>query len=161
MKSGIYILKFDSGYCYIGKSVDISARYKQHLNSLRRGNHTSELQAHYKVWGIPGCEVLELCHPDHLDVLERSWISRGVNLLNKLYPNVPEDDSWVRSYSHVLEHSTGTILKNMAENSRELKDLRCHGVVAPGELDRLRDLELEVDSLRAYKSSSWWYKLWN
>jgi hypothetical protein len=161
MKSGIYVLKFDSGYAYIGKSVDISSRYKQHLNSLRRGNHTSELQAHYKVWGIPRCEVLELCHPDHLDVLERSWISRGVNLLNTVYHEPPHQDSWVRSHSHVLQHSTGTLLKNMVESARELKDLRRHGVVAPGELDRLRDLELEVASLRAYKSSSWWYKLWN
>jgi hypothetical protein len=161
MKSGIYILKFDSGYSYIGKSVDISARYKQHLNSLRRGNHTSELQSHYKVWGVPSCEVLELCHPDHLDVLERSWISRGVNLLNTVYPDVPEHDSWVRSYSHVLENSTGSLLKYMAETQSELKTLRNQGMVLPGELDRLKELEKEVGDLQAYKSRSWWYKLWN
>jgi hypothetical protein len=161
MKSGIYVLKFDSGYTYIGKSVDINARYKQHLNSLRRGNHTAELQAHYKVWGIPRCEVLELCHPDHLDVLERSWISRGVNLLNSLYPDVPEHDLWIRRYSGVLENSTGSVVKYMSETQTELKNLRDEGVVLPGELDRLRDLELEVASLRAYKSRSWWYKLWN
>jgi hypothetical protein len=161
MKSGIYILKFKSGYSYIGKSVDISARYKQHLNSLQRGNHSVELQSHYKVWGVPGCEVLELCHPDHLDVLERSWIARGTNLLNTVYPGVPHHDSWIRSYSHVLEHSTGALLKNMAKTAVELKGLRKNGVVAPGELDRLRDLEKEVEDLRAYKSRSWWYKLWN
>jgi hypothetical protein len=49
----------------------------------------------------------------------------------------------------------------MSETQTELKNLRDEGVVLPGELDRLRDLELEVASLRAYKSRSWWYKLWN
>ncbi len=161
MKSGIYVLRFNSGYSYIGKSIDIATRYKQHLNSLRRGNHTAELQAHYKTWGIPSCEVLELCHPDHLDVLERSWIARGVNLLNTVYPDPPDQDAWVRTYSHVLEHSTGSLLKYMSEKDRELRSLRSSGVVAPGELDRLKELEKEVESLRSYKSSSWWYKIWN
>jgi hypothetical protein len=78
-----------------------------------------------------------------------------------LYPDAPEHDLWIRRYSGVLENSTGSLLKYMSETQTELKNLRDEGVVLPGELDRLRDLELEVASLRAYKSSSWWYKLWN
>ena len=49
-KCGVYIISTDS-HKYVGSSVDIYSRYKQHLNSLKRGNHYNEfLQRVYNLY---------------------------------------------------------------------------------------------------------------
>jgi len=51
MISGIYRLEFPSGNYYLGKSVDIEKRWKQHRTALLKGTHTKILQAEYTYTG--------------------------------------------------------------------------------------------------------------
>lgn len=49
-KCGVYIISTNS-HRYVGSSVDIYSRYKQHLNSLKKGNHYNEfLQRVYNLY---------------------------------------------------------------------------------------------------------------
>ena len=49
-KCGVYIISTNL-HTYVGSSIDIYSRYKQHLNSLKRGNHYNEfLQRVYNLY---------------------------------------------------------------------------------------------------------------
>jgi hypothetical protein len=77
---GIYKLYFpqDPLKVYVGQSVDIDRRYKQHLANLKKGVHHNWLmQAEYnRSRMIPLEEVLEECSIINLDTLEISWVER-------------------------------------------------------------------------------------
>lgn len=62
---------------YIGQSVSIQSRWKEHINSLRRGaSRCTLLQRAWNKYGEESFvfEVLELCSPDMLDEIEISYI---------------------------------------------------------------------------------------
>lgn len=170
MKSGIYLLTWGIHRCYVGQSVDINHRYKTHLDKMMANKHTVKVQDCYDRWGVPRCEVVTLCHPDHLDVLESYWIHHylerwGNKLVNTTIPEKPEGSEVLKSHSQLLEYSTGELLAHIvdcqAEGLRyqaEINNLRAEGLILPGELDRLYSLEKKVSY---WKSQSWWYRLWN
>lgn len=101
-KSGIYCIEnIIDGKKYIGQSVNISARWKQHKNTLRNNTHFNDYLQ--KAWNKHGEEnfkfyVLEFCDIENLDSAEVYYIdlyktlnrSNGYNLtsggsLNKEY----------------------------------------------------------------------------
>lgn len=76
MKTGIYLIKNKlNGKCYVGQSIDIEARWKQHIiDSKNKCN-----QAIHKAISKYGKEnfefsVLEECSADELDEREIHWI---------------------------------------------------------------------------------------
>ena len=93
--SGIYKLSFASGMTYVGQSVDVHERYKQHLESMRKGTAAYLVQKEYNVCGVPEFSVLQVCHPDHLDELEAWYISMQpqFSMLNTKVPRVDPDVS--------------------------------------------------------------------
>lgn len=88
MNSGIYRFTFDDGSFYIGKSIDITKRWKQHIDSMEKGTHTVKIQACYNDNGMPDFEVMQFCHPHHLDILEDYFINIywANNILNTTRP---------------------------------------------------------------------------
>lgn len=68
MTIGIYKLNFkDTNKVYIGQSINIEQRYKNHLYSLKRGDACKKLQEAYNIYGIPSLEIL-LDNIDNIDM---------------------------------------------------------------------------------------------
>lgn len=89
MTIGIYILYFDElDKVYVGQSVDIQKRYRDHKSALQRNKHTNyKLQQAYNLYGLPFLTIIEECRINELDSLEKSWtkelnsISNGLNIV--------------------------------------------------------------------------------
>jgi group I intron endonuclease len=90
MASGIYRLTFKSGKYYVGKSLDLETRWKQHFNKFATGKAARPMQLEYDQHGLPKTEVLLYCHRDHIDILEEWLIDqfKGPNMLNTTYPDI-------------------------------------------------------------------------
>ena len=74
MASGIYRLTFSSGKYYVGKSLDLETRWKQHFNKFATGKAARPMQLEYDRCGLPQTEVIFECHKDHIDILEELLI---------------------------------------------------------------------------------------
>lgn len=75
MTIGIYRLIFNgTDKCYIGQSINIEHRYKQHLNSFIVGNANSKMQEAYLLFGLPILDILCECRPDELNSIEAEAI---------------------------------------------------------------------------------------
>ena len=75
MSTGIYAIYWQQqDLIYIGQSVRIEERYKEHLYSLKLGTHRNyKVQEAYNVFGLPEHIILEYCTVDLLDTLEILW----------------------------------------------------------------------------------------
>jgi len=84
MTSGIYRLTFKSGHYYIGKSIDIQRRWKEHFTKFDKGTAAKSMQACFNSYGYPSCEVLYEVHAEHIDVIEPIVIANnwGPKILN-------------------------------------------------------------------------------
>jgi len=90
MASGIYRLTFSSGKFYIGKSLDLETRWKQHFNKFATGKAARPMQIEYDRCGLPQTEVIFDCHQDHIDILEEWLIDQFKcdDMLNTTYPKL-------------------------------------------------------------------------
>lgn len=71
MTIGIYRLVFENtNKCYVGQSVHIEKRFKEHLYSFKTETATSKLLEAYKVYGVPELEILVECSASELDIFE-------------------------------------------------------------------------------------------
>lgn len=89
MTSGVYELVFLSGKTYIGKSINIEERWKQHFDKLRKGTAAKAMQYEFTHYGLPEAKILLTCHPDHIDLLETCCIARRDSELNSDRPSDP------------------------------------------------------------------------
>lgn len=94
MTSGIYKLTFTSGDTYIGKSINVENRYKQHLQSFVLGEAATKMQLAYSKFGTPVSECLATIHPDHIDLFEAAFI---LNHKPSLNTTIPEDALFVKT----------------------------------------------------------------
>jgi len=94
MASGIYRLTFSSGKYYVGKSLDLETRWKQHFNKFATGKAARPMQLEYDRCGLPQTEVIFDCHRDHIDILEELLIDqlKSPDMLNTTYPEVNRTD---------------------------------------------------------------------
>lgn len=139
MASGIYRLTFSSGKYYIGKSLDLETRWKQHFNKFATGKAARPMQLEYDKCGLPKTEPIFLCHRDHIDILEE-WIidqEKGPNMLNTTYPEVtrtPEIAALIENSRDLLKQSTWDHLKIIGQDkskqeTAELKAQRAMNLV--------------------------------
>lgn len=83
--TGIYKLSFDDGTFYVGQSLDISNRYREHLNNLYNNTHFNyKVQAAYNKCGEPKLEYIISCKPSELNHYEVEYI----DLSNKNQLNI-------------------------------------------------------------------------
>lgn len=75
MTCGIYKLTFPSGKFYIGKSINMEKRWRQHYDSMVKGTHTKAMQTEFDLWGTYTEEVMFECHEDHIDIMEDTFIN--------------------------------------------------------------------------------------
>lgn len=93
MTTGIYKLEFSDGSFYIGKSLDVRGRLRDHLRDLKHGKHFNyRVQDAYDRLGTPSFSIVSECTPDTLNEVERANIdlsnSKQLNILagsDKLY----------------------------------------------------------------------------
>lgn len=100
MTIGIYKLNFkDTNKVYIGKSLNIEKRYKDHLYLLRTGNSNYKLIETYRVFGIPTLEILCECSSKELNSTEEEAIAifdaviTGCNILYSAYDRKHGEDN--------------------------------------------------------------------
>lgn len=94
MASGIYRLTFSSGKFYIGKSLDLETRWKQHFNKFATGKAARPMQVEYDRCGLPATEAIFHCHQDHIDIMEEWLIDQFKcgDMLNTTYPKLERTD---------------------------------------------------------------------
>jgi len=161
MASGIYKLTFPSGKFYIGKSVDIEARWKQHWDKFTKGRHTQLMQTEFNIYGDYNREVLAYIHEDHLDIMEETLIARlnpplngtkGKDRMSQVYD---EQFDMIVSYfdKSTLEHIVGWHnSKNMIEELQgEIEDLT--ETIAMLEIKRTEE-ELAADVLNKVNAAN-------
>lgn len=83
---GIYaIVNKHNRKVYVGQSVNIQKRFKQHMDALERSSHHSKkLQKDYDELGIGNFtfEIIELCTKEQLDEKEKDWMTKFDSIRN-------------------------------------------------------------------------------
>lgn len=93
MTSGIYKLNFTgTDKAYIGQSVNIERRYKEHICNLKHGRANNKLVEAYRLYGTPTLYLLQACSISELDDLEERYIIEynSVNNGFNIYANAYE-----------------------------------------------------------------------
>jgi hypothetical protein len=76
MTCGIYILKFKgTDQVYVGQSIHIEDRYKEHLTKLKHSKGSRRLQSAYDIYGIPELQIVLECPQEDLDACESEAIN--------------------------------------------------------------------------------------
>lgn len=188
MASGIYRLTFSSGKFYIGKSLDLETRWKQHFNKFATGKAARPMQVEYDRCGLPETEAIYYCHQDHIDIMEEWLIDeyKCGDMLNTTYPKITRTDeiaTLINRSRDLLQLSTWehlqlldtlkqevhrrTILQEAAEH--ETEQLRSEGYIMDSDYIEMVDLANDFkESLLQKKAEltrlqnlSWWNRLWN
>ena len=144
MASGVYQLEFATGQRYIGKSVDMQQRWKQHADKLQKGTAAKAMQGayHQSKYELPQGQVLLECHPDMLDEYEGMYINLYTPELNT---SIPGRRSEVE-YGWLQEHAA----EGMAVYGTPLL---CHSLVtrhaeSMGYMGRVEELTTELGALQ-------------
>lgn len=129
LKSGIYCLYYELGdyQYYIGKSIDILDRYKNHCSHLKNGtHHNKHLQSKYQSTQVlPSISILEELPIDKLDLAEIRWISEFDSYYNGMNETKGGDSSYGESNPFAL-YSKDTyieIAKLLAYTDLHYKDI--------------------------------------
>lgn len=94
MTVGIYSLVFEgTDYLYIGQSINIEGRYKDHIDNMVQEIASAKLMAAFILFNKPRLEILRITTEDTLDEWELFYITEfnsvkyGLNSLNNVTPN--------------------------------------------------------------------------
>lgn len=165
MNSGIYHLQFKNGDTYVGQAKDITKRWQQHYNDLRKNKHTKALQLayHHSGYALPDTTILLECHPDHLDHYERYWIHELKPTLNHQIPQplTPYELRWLVNLANSGEAHNGiaTLIENVYTGNLakvevgQLRDtlddrVAVEALALEGHEEALEELETLQDRLR-------------
>lgn len=115
MKSGVYCLTFKDGSQYVGKSIDIERRWKEHAEKFKNGKAAKNMQAAYEKYGYPNAKVLIECHVDHIDLMETYYICRLQPQLNAIGGIFVSDTDLpvLEKYHRMLAFSTVEHIKEL------------------------------------------------
>jgi hypothetical protein len=188
MPSGIYRLTFSSGKYYVGKSLDLETRWKQHFNKFATGKAARPMQLEYDRCGLPETQVIFDCHRDHIDILEELLIDqlKGPDMLNSTYPEVNRTDEvailinnsrdllQLSTFEHLeLLHQVESKITEIREQKQEsdtaLEAMRAEGYIMNSDYVEIVDLATEFKQqlerkqteLERLQKLSWWDRLWN
>lgn len=142
MKSGIYsIINLVNDKIYVGQSIDIKRRLRNHKNDLKKNRHDNfKLQNSFNKHGL-SCfkfDILEYCLPESLTEREQFWINKfNKNLL----------------YNIVLDVCSATITKDLSlKMSLSQKGKRNHnGILNPNYGNKLNNEQKKCMALSSSK----------
>jgi GIY-YIG catalytic domain len=135
MDSGIYRLTYQTGETYVGKSIHLATRWKQHFDKLKKGTAAKNMQDAFYASGcrFPRTEVLLYCHPDLLDYYEGFFINDLKPALNTAIPDELPDHSKQVLIKHAnlgfAGYSVVTMIEvanNFSEKVLELEQQQAH-----------------------------------
>lgn len=151
MTTGVYRLTFSDGSEYIGKSVNIEARYDEHLKSLKKYTAARKMQAVYIRCGEPKCTIIVECHADHIDFLESFFIRYDKPVLNTMIGCSITNDEFrlLQRHSDLLQLST-------IQHIELIDSFR--NAPAPKEQD---ELLLEIYILKSKLEKPWYKRIFN
>jgi len=188
MASGIYRLTFSSGKYYVGKSLDLETRWKQHFNKFATGKAARPMQLEYDRYGLPQTEVIFYCHRDHIDILEELLIDqlKGPDMLNTTYPQVTRTDETailinkshdllhLSTFEHLellhrVESKITEIREQKQESDTALEAMRAEGYIMNSDYIEIVDaateltqqLERKQTELERLQKLSWWDRLFD
>jgi group I intron endonuclease len=108
VNSGIYKLTFSSGDFYVGRSINIQSRFKDHLSTLKAGKHRNhKVQDIYNKYGQPELFILEECSSECHKDREVHWIKElnatkvGLNVSNGGDDSFYGEDHPYSKYSNI------------------------------------------------------------
>lgn len=124
MTTGIYQLNFNDQAFYIGQSLDIEQRWKQHSDKFRKGTAAQKMQYAYDQLGMPKFYYVLECHKDYLDIMEGYYISvqkTYPNCLNSTAPKLDPaiDYQWLVDYPHMLKYSSFEIMTSFIQATHD------------------------------------------
>lgn len=153
MASGIYQLKFSNGMRYIGKSIDLERRWKEHWYNFDNHKAASKMQAEFMRCGYPETEVLLYCHRDHLDIMETYLIATFRPELNTVteMPISHDDFNALMQQSQLLEESTVEHIKLISDLANRIDTLEEYSNDQDRYIEELeKDIDLEKLSVESY-----------
>ena len=169
MTTGIYQLTFSSGKRYIGQSIDVEARWKQHTDKFRKGTAAKPMQAEFHASGYPDADLLLECHKDHLDMMESMYINSNCIAHKHLMLNtsIPKDYTNAEIYTidknvEYLKYSIVQLIHQASTAKANISNLEN---AAPPNVKALKeDIQklIKVNQMLSLEASkSWWQKLFN
>lgn len=186
MTSGIYMLVFSSGKFYIGQSVGVETRWKQHFDKFRKGTAAKAMQTEFTLWGYPATQLLKACHKDHLDMMESLYINhnmikQGNMMLNSSIPADYTDTeiAFICANERLLQYSIFELMRsyttckdNVKHMQEELDALHEEGIILPPDTKKLirenKDIKeqyaklVKINQMLSLEASkSWWQRLFN
>jgi group I intron endonuclease len=119
-KKGVYAFSFNN-HLYIGSSKNLYSRYKEHLASLRRGNHYNIfLQRCFNKYGMTSLEykVLEICE---------DYIDRETYYIKMLKPSINvEQDPLLKNKSEETKLKIGLANKGKLAGDKNPASKKVH-----------------------------------
>ena len=183
MTTGIYLIVFPSERYYIGQSVDIENRWKQHFDKFSKGTAAKLMQTEFNRYGFPKTSIILECHKDHLDMMEGMFITSnlGPKILNTTIPGeyskheikiATADADQLKLSTVEILHKLRVAHSNVTTLEEEVEALRDEGIVIPDELEdirnnnkllkeRLHSLIVVNQELSRKANMSWWERLWS
>ena len=130
MTCGIYLLRFKgTTKVYIGQSVRLEYRYKEHLKSMVEDRAAKKLQQAFQMFGAPTFEILTECIEDLLDTYEKETIEiydsviNGFNTLS-IPGGLPDNTGINNGRSVYTEEQILSVFELLLENrDMEYKDI--------------------------------------
>ncbi|MFC7439557.1 GIY-YIG nuclease family protein [Laceyella putida] len=118
---GIYAIRNKANRkVYVGQSIHIQNRFKQHLAALEKGNHHSKkLQEDFDKFGPEQftLEILEICKRDELDQKEIEWINKFDSLQNGYNVQGPQNQK-----SQWFQREKRPVVTAWGELTRTIRD---------------------------------------
>ena len=129
MTIGIYRLIFEgTTSCYVGQSINIETRFRQHISSLVSGTCNSKMSEAYKCFGLPVLDVLCECIESELDSLEIEAIeifdcvNNGFNMIANTTPSTSGEDHPRCSYSNQKLLEVAKLLSISTNKAKDVSD---------------------------------------
>jgi group I intron endonuclease len=129
MSCGIYKLSFqNTNKVYIGQSVNIEYRFKQHLNSFKNLTAPIKLQEAFTLYGTPSLEILSECNREELSTQEEEAIeifdslANGFNSCSSTIGNIGTSGT-LNGNSKYSEEQVVYVLDLLIENTMGYRDI--------------------------------------
>jgi hypothetical protein len=150
MDSGIYRLTYKTGQTYVGKSIHLNIRWRQHFDKLSKGKAAVNMQDAYYASDhqFPQTEVLLYCHPDMLDYYEGYFINYLKPELNTSIPDELPEHSKTIIVQHANQglagYSVVTMLEVASNFSEKIVDLES---LMEAKQEQMEQLEYDYEEL--------------